>query len=702
MTSATAPLLLFLAACGLGPQSNAIAEPAVELSLETGHPWRHPFGLDRVGLPLRARLSARSIDAEGKWSIQAYREGRQLGSTEGQLRVSAPLVWTIPNGRPDRLVAGLVGMPGTTVRVEVRRKIIEAEATAEPETLVNPVDLGAILVPGGTLLVGPGQTTRVRVALMGDIGSPRQVEVEASFASDPARSSTARVDLPEGKPVRGELTIPEPTQGPAKDVLRVILRGVRPKAESPTTELWRKEFPVMRVGSPPSRPAFGATSEQLRYDAPISVRDPKTGTFSTIPYETAWPAERRDVVVSFPNGARFVFWRGSSYIPFWAGRHNTGACYEWAEMMSRPASAVDCVEPLMDKELRFGRVSIVESTSARVIVRWRYQSTDLNYQVWGDEVVEDYVFYPDGFGTRVLTLRSDPSTEYELSEFIILTPAETYPFSVLPERLVDALYLDGRTHHFMAPAPPGAVKPPADPGVPAVYRLRLHRDEKPSAVYFSPDETRVPPVVFGSFTDGGEVVTPCYWGSHWPLARGNATGNTIDDRVHVTPCHNSVMSWASFKPTPSNTAEAVGLDAQGRARRMLQRRWVWLIGMTDEADRELLDRARSFSTPPSLVVRGGRLAFESYVSERRAFRIEAESATIEIDVGPTVPCVNPVFEFDSAPRNIPKVTLDGIPLDPGRFAWDGRTLWLGVTISKASRIKLDFPTESKPQSRGVR
>ena len=258
-----------------------------------------------------------------------------------------------------------------------------------------------------------------------------------------------------------------------------------------------------------------------------------------------------DVVVRLPNGARFVFWRGSSYIPFWAGRHNTGACYEWAEIISQPPGAVDCVEPLMDKELRYSRVAIVESTDARVHVRWTYQSTDLLYKVWGDAVVEDYYFYPDGYGTRVVNLKADPANNYELSEFIILTPPGAYPFAVLPDDPVDALFLDGRKHAFRFPNPTAGAARPVDSGdVPALYRLRLHKDEKLAAVYFNPNETKRPPVVFGPFFDEGEMVTPCYWGSHWPLARGNATGNAIDDRIGLTPCHNSVMSWAGTRPRP--------------------------------------------------------------------------------------------------------------------------------------------------------
>ena len=86
-------------------------------------------------------------------------------------------------------------------------------------------------------------------------------------------------------------------------------------------------------------------------------------------------------------------------------------------------------------------------------MRWTYQSTDFNYKVWGDEAVEDYYFYPDGFGTRVVNLKSDPKNDYELSEFIILTPQGAYPFDVLPDDPVDALYLDGRKHHFRFPNP---------------------------------------------------------------------------------------------------------------------------------------------------------------------------------------------------------------------------------------------------------
>ena len=71
---------------------------------------------------------------------------------------------------------------------------------------------------------------------------------------------------------------------------------------APDRELWRKAIPVMLVRDPPRRPRFGATYERLRYDAPISVREPGTGKFSSMRYEDGWKPELRDVVVWLPNG----------------------------------------------------------------------------------------------------------------------------------------------------------------------------------------------------------------------------------------------------------------------------------------------------------------------------------------------------------------------------------------------------------------
>jgi hypothetical protein len=680
----------------------APAEQTYSIRLDLGHAWRPPFGVERIGRPVAAVVAASVRPDPATYVLVAMTKGKEVGrrafrfpdhppySTRVTLEGVASadlLVLTAERENEEGHRHPVLTKPVELVRHAIQLSDLEAEAIASPDQVVNPVDLGTILVPSGWLLLGPDQSATLVFAALARSRDVPRARLKATFGSAPREAVTAAVRLRAGERATLQLKLPHAPPRGEGDVLSLVLD------DGGGHVLWRKTISVMRVKNPPRRPSFGATYEKLRYDAPISVREPGTGRFSNLPYENGWKPELRDVVVWLPNGARFVFWRGSSYIPFWAGLHNTGACYEWAEIISRPEGAVDCVEPLMDKELRYGRVEIVESTSARVHVRWTYQSTDFQYKVWGDAAVEDYYFYPDGYGTRVVNLKSDPKNDYELSEFIIITPQGAYPLDILPERPVDALYLDGRKHPYPFPNPTGGGKEPRlgdQGGAPAIYRIRLNRAERLAAVYFNPNETRLPPVVFAPFFDKGEMVTPCYWGSHWPLARGNSTGRSIDDRIEFTPCHNSVMSWAGCKPAPLQTASLVTLDTLGRSRPMIVRRWAWMIAMTDASDRSLLARAKSFASPPSLEVRGARLDFQGYAPERRAICLADPDREVRITINPGPPCVNPVFEWAGAPRGEIRVVLGGRPLDAAHYAWDGRTLWLDATIGATTELCVTF------------
>jgi hypothetical protein len=681
---------LLAAVPALAAVERADEPPALRLRVEPGHPWRPPFGLERVGGPVTAVVEATARPAAREHTLVVLREGREIRRHALQFSGGPPFVARVAcEADADELAllarSGPAGRLAELARKAVDRAVFEAEAVARPDRVVNPVDLGAILVPTGWLLLGPGQSAMLDVAALSRGRDVPQGRLRTWYASAPGQAVVATIALHKRQRMEQHLVLPDAPPAVDRDVLHVVID------DGGGRELWRKAITVMLVRHPGRRPNFGATCEKLRYDAPISVRDPRTGAYSSLRFEDGWKPELNDVVVWLPGGARYVFWRGSSYIPFWAGRYNTGACYEWAEIISRPPDAVDCVEPLMDKELRYSAVEIIESTPARVHIRWRYQSTDLLYKVWGDSVVEDYYFYPDGYGTRAVSLRADPKTEYELSEFIVLTPQGTYPFDVLPENLVDILFLDGRTHAFRSPnLDENTVERARPADAPAAYRLRLNRQETLSAIYFNPDESRLPPVVFAPFFDGGQMVTPCYWGSHWPLARGNATGSQIDDRVGLTPCSNSIMSWGSCRPIPLSTAGLVAIDTLGRARPMTVRRWAWLIGMTDEPDRRVLDRARSFATPPSLAVRGARIAFDAYAPDRRALCLVAEGREVAVTIKPGPPCVNPVFEIAGAPPGPVRATLADRPLDENRYAWDGHTFWLDATVSQPTELHLTF------------
>ena len=150
------------------------------------------------------------------------------------------------------------------------------------------------------------------------------------------------------------------------------------------------------------------------------------------------------------------------------------------------------------------------------------------------------------------------------------------------------------------------------------------------------------------------------------------------------------MSWAGHRPTPLLTAEQSTLDTLGRSRLMTLRRWAWLIGLSDEADRQLLIRAKSYATPPSIQSSGARLDMQAYSLERRAIRLSVSDREVTITIKPETPWANPVFEFTRAPRGGVQVVLAGQRLEASRYAWDGQTLWLDATIATPADLRITF------------
>jgi hypothetical protein len=703
-------LLLFLTQPQyLSGIDNCEEKATAQIRLESPHPWRPPFGLERVGQPLTALAEVTTEERPYReYWIAAYAQGtevdRQMFHLSGHfLTGKAPYTGKATlTAYPDELVlfakCRFQGAAVEVARYKVPPAQFEAEAIARPDSVIHPVDLGTILPPNDWLLLRSDQKGSVELAAISRSSDIPGARASVWFASAPSNQVTAPLSLQRNRRLQLKLALPTVPVTQDRDVLHVTVSAGEHQ------EIWHKQIQTMIVTKPPKWPEFGATLTKLRYDAPISVRDPRTGALSSMNYDTAWPAHLEDVVVSLPGGSRYVFWRGSCYIPFWAGKHNTGMSYEWAETTPPPDGFTDSVEPLMDKELRFSRVEIVESTPSRVHVRWVYQSTDFTYKVWGDSPVEDYYFYPDGFGTRVLSLTSAPAAKYEVQEIIILAPQAAFPYQVLNPKMVDILFIDGLKREIVFP-PEGT--PGSSPGsfsrpgvgeardLPAVYSVRLHKDDVETAISFNPIDTHLPHYLFSPFYDRGVMVTPAYWGSHWPLARGNTTGWNIDDRIYSTPSHNSVLSWGLDNQTPLHSATLPSIDTLGQAKTMTAQRYVWLIGMTDAPDSRILEWAHSFKTPPSLELKGARLEPQAaYVSERRAIRLIIESPDVTIVLKPTVRCVNPVFELRGAPKILGSVKLGGRVLGAKEYAWDGSTLWIRANVDAVTPLTLEFAKSS--------
>jgi hypothetical protein len=688
----------------------AASSSGPRILVDSGHPWRPPFGPDRVGAPLQVHVELATSPEPGReYLAVAFKGGQQTEShsltftgDKGPWWASAQFT-NVPEEVRLLTKDKASGAVTELARQSVSLPDFEAAALVSPDRVINPVDLGAVLVPENWLLLEGGQVSVLDVAALSRVRALPDARLRAWFGNGAAKE----VPFPLGAGKRESAALKLPFQSEQEnDVLHVaIIDGA--------TTLWSKEIPVMVVAKAPSRPAFGAVETKLRYDAPISVNDSSSGKpLPPLDYDTAWDEKLNDVVVFLPNGSRFVFWRGTNYVPFWAGSQNTGVCYQWAENLSIPIYHADGTrdfpEPLYDFELRYGHVEIIEATQSRVHVRWTYQATDVNYRVWGDQAREDFYFYPDGFGTRVLTIASKLNSRYQMSEFIILTPQSALPLEVLPRHIADVLFLDGEKVSLRTPfekvIDPATGKQrrewPRSRDQQAVFRIFAHKDDPAAAIYFHSDDKAMGLFSFQGLYDRGELVSPVYWGSHWPLARGKITGWSIDDRIHKSPAHNSIGGWlpesdgkggwGNWEVRPFESSKLTMLNSLGQSVEMDFNRWSWMIAKTDASDEALLNWARSYSAPPTVELSGAEFALPSYAPERRAIRLVAQQPTITMRIIPSSCTVNPVFEVQGA-KELQTVTLDGRVLPAADYAWDGTTLWLNAFISSTgARVELHF------------
>ena len=663
---------------------------ATSFQFDPGHPWRPPFGVERVGLtPVIVQFASDTRPAPEHW-LAAYREGKEVERKALDLSGNSPFTTRVTfatSPAPEELVLLAKDKDGKAIeraRWKVERPAFEADAEAAADPVMNPVDLGAILPPADWLVLGPEQQARVTVAAFSAKETISGAEVLAWFESDPEKPTKAAVELRQGVRAELNLALPPPAFTRDRDTLQVALRDAKGR------ELWRKTIRTMLMRGSPKLPAFGAIETKLRYDYPLlSYSGPDEVT--EMPYDKAWAPERKDVVVALPNGSRFVFWRGAAYTPFWAGKHNTALNFEFAEAPRRP-DGLDCIDAASDKELRRSRVEIIESTAARVHVRWTAQPCDLNYKVWGETATEDFYFYPDGFGSRTVTLQTEPKAEYEIEELLILTPPAGYPLRVLPENLIDVLFRDGTKHELKFPLldQERDYEKLLSGELPPLFRIRFGIREPLSAIYFNPGWTRLPSTAYRPFYTQGQMVTPYYWGNHLPLARRKPTGINIDDLAAMTPAHNAMMSWGHRRPKPLESRTAEMPDALGVTRTMQVEKWAWLIGLSDADDARLLEWSRSFATPPKVEAEGAKRQSPVYNTERRATLFTVEKPIVTLTIKPAMPCVHPVFELQGAPGKLSRVELDAHVLAANDYAWDGRTLWLNNTLRHVATLRLTF------------
>jgi hypothetical protein len=360
---------------------------------------------------------------------------------------------------------------------------------------------------------------------------------------------------------------------------------------------------------------------------------------TTLKYYPAWDApwhmgDNADVVVRFDHSpCKFVFWRGTNYIPNFVTENDIWFNNAFDEGWNEHGSC----EPMSDKRNTYSHVKIIERNDARVVVLWRYGLVD-NWNKfafedpetgWGDWVEETYYMYPDMTGIRKDVLYSNaPRAAHEWQEDImVLSPGQT-PEDILEYGALTMANMKGETKTFSWEHE----VPPAEPGEPKdanIKKINTKSTYKPFSIIRPVDQPRYD--IYAGEIRRDVSVFP--WWNHWPVATKPTDGRYAQfaDR----PAHSSLSHWHwdAYEMTDNSVTKLM------------------LIGMTKEDTNELLTIAKSWIAAPELISKGRNISNSYYDQAEKAYKIKLDKTNKDIEfaihANEEAPLVNPAIIIEN-------------------------------------------------------
>jgi len=366
--------------------------------------------------------------------------------------------------------------------------------------------------------------------------------------------------------------------------------------------------------------------------------------------------DHSDVVVQFDDKpVRFVFWRGTSYIPHWVSENNIWYTNEFTESRTE----YGCAEPMSDKESRHSHVRIIESNDARVVIHWRYALVDVKYTGanldedtgWFDWTDEYHYIYPDASSVRVQKAWSI-KLKREWHEGIVLNGPEQRPEDNIEIQSMTLVNMHGDTHTYSwENGPPwgryneGGMPYPNDRNI-AVMNLKSEYD--PYVVGPLSDE-----LILAAYNDPREFTkySTFSWFNHWPMSYIISDGHhahTIDRTTSTS------MFWLDTRDEFFDRGDNYAVKT-------------YLCGMTKEPAKGLAEVARAWLQAPSAKAISG-CDVSGFDLSQKAYIVSAKAPTITFTLGASdnSPVINPCFvikDWDSDARAT--ATVNGKPMTAG-------------------------------------
>jgi len=399
-------------------------------------------------------------------------------------------------------------------------------------------------------------------------------------------------------------------------------------------------------------------------------------------------ANHPDIVVQFDESpTKLIFWRGTSYIPYWAAEN--GVCV--ADQGVESNSPWGCNEAMSDKQCRYSHVRIIENNPARTVVHWRTASPDIRYESnnvnpdtsWGEWTDEYYYTYPDGVSVRHQLVHSDGVKGWmEFQQTEILNQPGTRPQDNLEVEAITLLNMSGETGSHIWDKPYGRpVKALAGANI-QVTNLKAknrHYVIGEGGAHWEPFSFGAPPWTF----------FPCW--NHWPVAQ-----LPNDGRIAAAPDRPSSSCLGTLYPVV-HKLDAATVELRD------------LYGMTDQPVSKLVTLARSWNFPAELKLTGTAFESHGYDKNQRAYILICKSVgkptTLEFTLvgNAESPVLNPALVVKDWGDSNVKLTMNGQPIPRGkdfRFGHlqtlDGTDLVVWIKTEVQAPLTFSLTPESLP------
>lgn len=419
------------------------------------------------------------------------------------------------------------------------------------------------------------------------------------------------------------------------------------KASAELDELF-DDIPLRLPSGLDSKGRFGAYYTTLKYD---------------LDWDKHWRiGEHADVVVDFDRaGYKFVFWRGTSYIPCWVTETGVWYTNEFVERRGfHSPNTEGCVEPMSDKQCRYSHVRIIESTDARVVVHWRYAPIDVNYEHpftdpvtgWSDWVDEVYTIYPSGVGVRKITVQTNrPDLWTEFQEAIVINQPGTMPEDNIELGAISLANMQGQSKTFFWTADGGPEFDEA-PEYASIMKVNLKASYSPFAFVAPPPEDGL----ITSYLGHAPSSNFNFW-DHWPVSQDASDGRIATSAAR--PSHSSLghIGLPGMADTEWKPYEEDGIKVTK----------IMLHGMTDKAVEDLVPLAKSWNSPPQLDLKSSGYSNKGYDPTQAAYIIKnksSEPGSISLTINASIdsPMINPAFVIKNWGQSDFSITMNDTPL----------------------------------------